>query len=180
MAQSTVTEEITSLLEENKTSAEIIGKGYRPGTVYGVQRKWRKGRASYNSPDTQVAVEPVAESSIAAANQELELEERIGVLGDYERLEAGLRCIEAMAMNHGQYKYNCCLHAYGEKCDYHEWRGRNEIQEGAGEASVFGEAARSHWGIENSVHWILDIALNLLKQEKTAKCGIKARRKKAG
>jgi len=25
-------------------------------------------------------------------------------------------------------------------------------------AQVFGDAARKHWGIENSVHWVLDIA----------------------
>jgi predicted transposase YbfD/YdcC len=65
-------------------------------------------------------------------------------------------------------------------------------------------AARTHWEIENKVHWILDIAfreddcrvrkgngaenfavlrhiaLNLLKQEKGLKCGIKAKRKMAG
>lgn len=63
---------------------------------------------------------------------------------------------------------------------------------------------RGHWGIENRVHWILDVAfredkqnanagniaenmsmirrlsLNLLKQEKTAKCGIEIKRQMAG
>ena len=73
-----------------------------------------------------------------------------------------------------------------------------------GNAQAFGEAVRSHWTVENGLHWVLDIAfqedasrmrkdhsqqnfvvlrhmaLNLLKQEPTAKCGIKARRLKAG
>jgi len=66
------------------------------------------------------------------------------------------------------------------------------------------QAVRSHWGIETSLHWVLDvafdeddcrirkdyapqnfsllrqIALNLLSQEKTTKVGVKAKRKKAG
>ena len=65
-------------------------------------------------------------------------------------------------------------------------------------------AVRTHWEIENKVHWVLDIAfreddcrvrkgngaenlavlryiaLNLLKRETSLKCGIKAKRKKAG
>jgi predicted transposase YbfD/YdcC len=65
------------------------------------------------------------------------------------------------------------------------------------------DATRTYWGIENSLHWVLDIAfredesrirkgngpqnfavlrhiaVNLLKQEKTAKCGVKAKRLKA-
>lgn len=65
-------------------------------------------------------------------------------------------------------------------------------------------ASRSHWGIENSLHWVLDvvfqedssrarkenaqanlvtlrhIALNLLKQDSTLKLSIKAKRKRAG
>ncbi|NKC14068.1 MAG: ISAs1 family transposase [Gammaproteobacteria bacterium] len=67
-----------------------------------------------------------------------------------------------------------------------------------------GQAIRGHWGIENSLHWVLDVAfdedrnrarkghsatnlamirhlaLNLIQQEKTAKVGVKTKRAKAG
>jgi len=71
-------------------------------------------------------------------------------------------------------------------------------------AAAFGDAARSHWGIENRVHWVLDvtfhedqsriraghaaenfvvlphIALNLLRQQQTKHLSIKTKRLKAG
>jgi predicted transposase YbfD/YdcC len=71
-------------------------------------------------------------------------------------------------------------------------------------AKSIGQMIRGHWGIENKLHWSLDvsfgedncrirkdfgaenfsrlrrIALNLLKQEKTLKRGIKAKQHKAG
>lgn len=71
---------------------------------------------------------------------------------------------------------------------------------GAATAAAFAGAVRSHWGIENALHWVLDIAfredesrarvghsahnlavlrhiaLNLLRQEHTARVGVKAKR----
>lgn len=73
-----------------------------------------------------------------------------------------------------------------------------------GDAAQFAQAVRTHWEIENKVHWVLDVAfqedlsrvrtgyaaenfavlrhlaLNLLRHETSAQCGIKAKRLKAG
>jgi len=73
-----------------------------------------------------------------------------------------------------------------------------------GDVVRFARAVRHHWGIENSLHWCLDmafdedqsrvrsgyaaenlavirhIALNMLRQETSVKVGLKAKRKKAG
>ena len=72
------------------------------------------------------------------------------------------------------------------------------------DADLINKSVRSHWGVENSLHWVLDvafnedhsrkragnaaqnfslinrIALNLLKNEKSAKVGVKGKRLKAG
>jgi predicted transposase YbfD/YdcC len=81
---------------------------------------------------------------------------------------------------------------------------RYYISSPEGDAAQFGLAVRSHWQIENKLHWVLDvafgedlsrvrtgyaaenlavlrhIALNLLHHETSASCGVKAKRLKAG
>lgn len=71
-------------------------------------------------------------------------------------------------------------------------------------AKLFAEAVRAHWGVENSLHWVLDIvfneddsrirkdnspenfaiirriAMNLMKKDTKSKHSLKARRKRAG
>lgn len=72
------------------------------------------------------------------------------------------------------------------------------------DAKLIGESVRSHWGVENSLHWVMDVtfredyarnrkdhsamnmstmrhfALNLIKQDKNTKGSIKGKRKRAG
>ena len=73
----------------------------------------------------------------------------------------------------------------------------------AADAEIFAKAVRKHWSIENQLHWVLDVSfnedrsrvrrtnaaenmsvirhlvLNLLRQEKSCKKGLKAKRFKA-
>lgn len=85
-----------------------------------------------------------------------------------------------------------------------ETETRYYITSANSDAETIGKCIRSHWGIENSLHWVLDvafledknrkragnaahnasllnrIALNLLKKEKTSRRSVKGKRLKAG
>ncbi|MBF0497351.1 MAG: ISAs1 family transposase [Deltaproteobacteria bacterium] len=81
---------------------------------------------------------------------------------------------------------------------------RYYISSMANDARMFGKAVRSHWGIEDELHWVLDVtfreddsrihkgnsaanmavirqmALSLLKREKTAKISMNIKKKRCG
>jgi predicted transposase YbfD/YdcC len=103
----------------------------------------------------------------------------------------GLRCIGMVEADRQQ----------GEKASTQR---RYYISSLSGNAQEFSKAVRGHWDIENGLHWILDVAfreddsrvrtgnaaenlavlrrlaVNLLRADKTAKVGVKAKRLKAG
>ncbi|MCP4412781.1 MAG: ISAs1 family transposase [Gammaproteobacteria bacterium] len=130
---------------------------------------------------------------------------------------------ETKDVNHGrvQYRRHCVTNEIEQIDKAKEWKGLKTIGMVESERHVdakitierryyissldnnakrFAEAVRAHWGIENSVHWVLDVAFreddsrarkgyssenlsvvrhlaaNLLRKEKTAKVGVKNKR----
>jgi predicted transposase YbfD/YdcC len=91
-----------------------------------------------------------------------------------------------------------------EEGEKREVKERLYISSLPAEAKRIAEAVRTHWSIENSLHWVLDVsfredenrvhtgygqqnlvmlrhlALNLIRQEKTAKASVRGKRLKAG
>lgn len=135
---------------------------------------------------------------------------------------------ETVEKDHGRIETRRCWVVQGEQIDWlwqrAEWAGlssigavecerrvgskvtvetRHFLSSLSGSVKTFARAVRAHWGIENRLHWTLDmafgedacpicvdhapenlatvrkIALNLLRQDKASKRGLKARTKKA-
>ena len=95
---------------------------------------------------------------------------------------------------------HCVEHTTGQVTD----EVRYFISSLPARAKRLAQAVRQHWGIENSLHWVLDVAFNedrlrlrernaienlallnrlavsLLRQDQTVKAGVKCKRKRAG
>lgn len=163
----------------------------------------------------------------AHLHEDLELFFRLAQQNDFQKVEHTYA--RQVNKNHGRLETRECWAISGEDSlqflrDYDRWPGlttlamvrnrrelngnvtvesRYYISSLANEAATILKAARSHWGIENSLHWVLDVAmgeddsrirkdhapenmallrrvaLSLLKQEKTLKRGVQGKRLKA-
>ncbi len=152
---------------------------------------------------------------------------RLAQQNDFQKVE--YTYARQVNKNHGRLETRECWAISGEDSlqflrDYDRWPGlttlamvrnrrelnghvtvesRYYISSMANEAATILKAVRSHWGIENALHWVLDvamgeddsrirkehapenmallrrIALSLLKQEKTLKRGVQGKRLKA-
>lgn len=152
---------------------------------------------------------------------------RLAQQNDFQKVE--YTYARQVNKNHGRLETRECWAISGEDSlqflrDYDRWHGlttlamvrnrrelnghvtvesRYYISSMANEAATILKAVRSHWGIENALHWVLDvamgeddsrirkehapenmallrrIALSLLKQEKTLKRGVQGKRLKA-
>ena len=176
-------------------------------------------------------VEGEADYVLALKGNQREL--RDGVKDTFEQVEGGVLAAdywETVEKSHGRIETRRCWSVGDSECidylnDKREWTGLSSVAMVKSERLIEGvssertryyisslradaktllESARSHWGIENSMHWVLDMgfredesrvrkgnsaenlsilrrmAMNLLRQDKSVKVGIEAKRKRAG
>ena len=74
-------DQIIKLLAEGKTSREIIDIGFKPGTVFGTQRKWRKDKIqdpANNNCRTQSA--PIGSNQSEVQSPEIESDPKLARL----------------------------------------------------------------------------------------------------
>ena len=93
MGEMTVTEAVRTLLAEGLTSGEVIARGYRPGTVYKVQRSMRLAAAHAQAAPGEFEgeeLEGLADTSAAQTDEPEDAADVWDVDEHLDALEAGL------------------------------------------------------------------------------------------
>ncbi len=105
MTTNGIMEDIRNLLNEGKPSAEVIGLGYAPSSVYKAQRQLRKATDRTDQPMTQVLVTNMASEGWSELREEnTKLRQQVSLLEEMtaerdalrEELELAQSCIEEL------------------------------------------------------------------------------------
>jgi len=158
---------IIRLLEEGKSSAEIIGMGYKAGTVYEAQRKWRQSKtkarpaddntkATHNSSNAaKTSVAPVTDwiendPEIVALKKEIRKAELESELGRVQ-IPSDVMSLEAVAREIGEWNLEFCPHNEDGLCTEWEWCTEEGIPNGIGKPICEGEGIYQIYRIKPSV-----------------------------
>jgi hypothetical protein len=149
---------IVELLMKGKNSKEIITMGYKPGTVFAVQRGWRLGKAkSRSESDTLVPItnHAVASNSYAEIESEagappLHKEYSQGGLEEQSeslKLQLDMKILIASAYDIGKTKYGKCPDQENGVCRFWQWPNVEEIPQGIGQPV---KGSKGGWRIKPS------------------------------
>ena len=151
--------EIIKLLAQGKTSGEIIGMGYKKGTVYSTQRKWRQGKAEASSRVNKVSISPNESNhqSISALADiesdpeivQLKKEIRIAELNRQlakAKAPSEVETLVTSAQEIGQKRCESCDYEDNGLCTFWEWSTASEIPSGIGEPVL--EEEEDMWRIK--------------------------------
>ena len=141
-----ISDEIKKLLSQGNTSTGIINLGYKKGTVYSVQRKWRGG--TLNTPssksDNTQQISSIGSSNPQASSTSIEIENdpeivrlkkeiRIAELEkqlDKIKLPTALEILMASVEINGKERLDGCQFKENGICDLWSWSNRDEIPKG--------------------------------------------------
>jgi len=143
---------IVALLEEGETSGEIIGMGYKAGSVYSAQRKWRQGKIDIGAGDNTNASAKTTSSPITATTErdiesdpeivelkkeirKAELKRQLGMA----KAPLDLDILLSAAFDVGRDRLNACDYGEDGLCTLWQWSRPNEIPKNIGEAVPAGE-----------------------------------------
>jgi hypothetical protein len=143
----TKSDEITKLLAQGKTSHEIISMGYKKGTVFGAQRKFRQNNATPHVTNNKVAqakkpppikqpinttIDIESDPEIVQLKKEIRIAELRKQLG-IAKAPSEMEVLIAAALQCGELRQEECEHKENGVCALYEWSSREDIEDGIGE-----------------------------------------------
>ena len=139
-------DKIVQLLNEGKNSCEIITMGYKKGTVYSTQRKWRQrnvkpthrvnevttGRITSNQRSITESIDIESDPEIVQLKKEIRMAELNRQLAK-AKAPSEVETLVTSAQEIGQKRCESCDYEDNGLCTFWKWSTASEIPSGIGE-----------------------------------------------